>query len=72
MTNYYQTQCFSTHLTTFTSSFLVLPLSVHKNEIIYQMKDEFCYRTNFTHLNQLSEINKYKFANHMNCGVRWS
>ncbi len=33
MTNHYQTQCFSTHLTTFTGGFLVLPAPINWNYV---------------------------------------
>ena len=33
LTNHYQTQCFSTHLTTFAGGFLVLPAPVNWNYV---------------------------------------
>ncbi len=33
MTNHYQTQCFSTHLTTFAGGFLVLPTPINWNYV---------------------------------------
>ena len=33
LTNYYQTQCFSTHLTTFTGGFAVLPAPINWNYV---------------------------------------
>ena len=33
LTNHYETQCFSTHLTTFASGFLVLPAPVNWNYV---------------------------------------
>jgi polycystin 1L2 len=33
MTNHYETQCFSTHLTTFAGGFLVLPAPVNWNYV---------------------------------------
>ncbi|CAF3720614.1 unnamed protein product [Rotaria sp. Silwood1] len=60
LTDHYKTQCFSTHLTTFASSFQVLFNSIYKNEFIYLSKDENNLKKNFTQFKQLECPIRYK------------
>ncbi|CAF1016276.1 unnamed protein product [Rotaria sordida] len=56
LTDYNKTQCFSTHLTTFASSFQVLFLSIHTNE--------FNLKRYLTQFNQLEWFTRHKFFSH--------
>jgi hypothetical protein len=48
LTDHYKTQCFSTHLTTFTSSFLILPFSIYEKENLRSLEDKLDFEKNFT------------------------
>ncbi|CAF3435136.1 unnamed protein product, partial [Rotaria sp. Silwood2] len=64
LTDYYKTQCFSTHLTTFASSFQVLSFSIHKNEFTYSLNDKFDLKRHLTQFNQLELFTRHKFFSH--------
>lgn len=53
-TNHFQTQCFSTHLTTFAAGFLVLPAPVHLDRVFIE--------TNFTKTKTLYMTAACKFT----------